>query len=42
VSRMRDLFDIAEACELIEEFVAGKSFEDYTRDRMLLFALGVR
>lgn len=33
------LFDIAEACGLIEEFVAGKSFEDYTQDRMLRSAV---
>jgi uncharacterized protein with HEPN domain len=25
------LFDIAEACGLIQTFVGGKSFEDYTR-----------
>jgi uncharacterized protein with HEPN domain len=29
------LFDIAEACRLIESFVAGKSFEDYTTDPLL-------
>lgn len=33
------LFDIAEACGLTEEFVAGKSFEDYTQDRMLRSAV---
>lgn len=33
------LFDIAEACDLIAEFVAGKSFEDYARDRMLRSAV---
>lgn len=29
------LFDIGEACDPIRGFVAGRSFEDYTRDRML-------
>ena len=29
------LFDMAEACALIREFVAGRSFEDYSRDALL-------
>jgi uncharacterized protein with HEPN domain len=29
------LFDMAEACELIESFVAGKSFDDYAADALL-------
>jgi uncharacterized protein with HEPN domain len=33
------LFDIAEACGLIDEFVAGKSFEDYSQDPMLRSAV---
>jgi uncharacterized protein with HEPN domain len=33
------LFDIAEACGLIGEFVSRRSFEDYARDRMLRSAV---
>ena len=33
------LFDIAEACDLITEFVAGKNFSDYQQDRMLRSAV---
>lgn len=33
------LFDISEACGLIEKFVAGKSFENYTQDPMLRSAV---
>jgi uncharacterized protein with HEPN domain len=29
------LFDMAEACALIQDFVAGKSFGDYSRDVLL-------
>jgi uncharacterized protein with HEPN domain len=29
------LFDMAEACALIREFVAGRSLEDYSRDALL-------
>jgi len=29
------LFDMAEACGLIESFVAGKSFDDYAADALL-------
>ena len=29
------LFDIAQACELLEQFTAGKTFADYSRDPML-------
>lgn len=32
---LKCLFDIAEACEALTEFVAGKSREDYLGDRML-------
>ncbi len=33
------LFDIVEAGGLIQQFVAGKSFDDYIRDRMLRSAV---
>ena len=33
------LFDIAEACDLIAEFVSEKKFSDYQRDRMLRSAV---
>lgn len=33
------LFDAAEACDAITEFVAGKTFEDYKRDRMMSSAV---
>jgi uncharacterized protein with HEPN domain len=31
----KHLFDIAEACALIERFTTGKAFEDYERDPLL-------
>ena len=33
------LFDIAEACDLIAEFVSGRKFSDYQQDRMLRSAV---
>ncbi len=33
------LFDAAEACDVIAEFVAGKTFADYKRDRMMRSAV---
>ena len=33
------LFDAAEACDAISEFVADKSFADYKRDRMMRSAV---
>ena len=33
------LFDVAEACDLIAEFVSGKTFSDYQQDRMLRSAI---
>ena len=31
----KHLFDIAEACALIDRFTAGKTFEDYEGDPLL-------
>jgi len=36
---LKCLFDIAEACEALTEFIAGKSREDYLADRMLRSAV---
>jgi len=33
------LFDVAEACELVQQFTAGKTFEDYTSDAFLRSAV---
>ncbi|MBM3775007.1 MAG: DUF86 domain-containing protein [Acidobacteria bacterium] len=33
------LFDIAEACEFIENFTAGKTFNDYSQDPLLRSAV---
>jgi uncharacterized protein with HEPN domain len=33
------LFDAAEACDTIVQFVAGKTFEDYKRDQMMRSAV---
>ena len=33
------LFDIQEACQLITEFTAGQTFDDYTRNAMLRSAV---
>ncbi len=33
------LFDMAEACRLIDEFIAGRSFDDYQADAMLRSAV---
>ncbi len=33
------LFDIAQACELLEQFIAGKTFAEYAADPMLRSAV---
>lgn len=33
------LFDVAEACELVQQFTAGKTFEDYATDAFLRSAV---
>jgi len=33
------LFDIVQACDLLEQFTAGKTFDDYTADPMLRSAV---
>ena len=36
---LKYLFDILEACRLLDEFVAGKAFADYQADAMLRSAV---
>lgn len=36
---LANLYDVARACELLERFTAGKSFEDYAVDPMLRSAV---
>jgi len=36
---LKFLYDVLQACDLIEDFTAGKSLEEYTRDPMLRSAV---
>jgi uncharacterized protein with HEPN domain len=36
---LKYLFDIAEACRLLDEFVTGKTFADYQADALLRSAV---